>query len=80
MGFLSMPIRGLMRVFEEVANRAEEERYNDDAVKVQLMELYKALEASAITEAEFEKREAELVERLEEIEEHKKAKAGHGSH
>jgi hypothetical protein len=80
MGFLGVPFRGLIRVFEEIADRAEQELYNEDAVKAELMELYKRLEAGALSEEEFDKRETELVQRLEEIEAHKKAKARHGAH
>lgn len=72
MGLLSIPFRGMIRVFEEVAKRAEEEIYNEDAVKAELTELYLKLEAGGISEEDFERHEAELVERLEEIEQYKK--------
>lgn len=71
MGLLSMPFRGMIRVFEEVAKRAEEEMYNEDGVKAELTDLYMKLEGGGITEEEFGRREAELVERLEAIEQHK---------
>jgi len=80
MGLFSMPLRGLLRVFEEIAERAEQELYNEDAVKAELMELYKRLEAGSISEEDFNQQEAALVERLEEIEEHKREKAGHAVH
>jgi len=80
MGLISAPIRGLLKVFEEIASRAEDEMYNEDGVKAELMELYKRLEAGAITEEDFTLQEGELVQRLEDIEEHKRAKAGHGPH
>lgn len=70
MGLLSAPFRGLLRVFEEVADRADEELYGEDAIKAELADLYMRLEAGTITEEEFEQREAELVQRLEEIDEH----------
>jgi hypothetical protein len=76
MGLLSTPFRGLLRVFEEVADRAEQELYNEDAVRADLTDIYMKLEAESLTEGEFARREAELVERLEEIEEHQKQ----GSH
>ena len=44
MGLLSAPFRGLLRVFEEVAQRAEHELYDDDAVKAELLDLYQRLE------------------------------------
>jgi Gas vesicle protein G len=74
MGFLSLPLRGLIRVFEEVAERAEKEMYDGDAVMAELTELYRMLESGAIAEEEFDRREAALVERLEEIEEHNAAR------
>lgn len=80
MGIFSAPFRGLVRVFEEIADRAEQELYNEDAVKAELMAIYKQLEAGTMSEEEFEKREAELVERLEAIEAHKSGKVPHGAH
>lgn len=77
MSFLSFPLRGLLRVFEEVAERAEDELYNEDAVMAELTELYKKLEAGALNEDEFNERESELVERLEAIEEHKNGRRAH---
>jgi hypothetical protein len=64
--------RGLLKVFEEVAQRAEQVLYDEDAVKAELTEIYLKLEAGALTEEEFGKREAELVQRLEEIEAYQK--------
>ena len=74
MGLLTAPFRGLLWVFEEVAKRAEQELYDEDAVKAELTDLYMKLEAGSITEDEFGRQEAELVKRLEVIEEHKKHK------
>ena len=48
---------------------------NEDEVRQELRELYEQLESGRITEGEFEKREEDLVKRLEEIEEYKKDKA-----
>jgi hypothetical protein len=79
MGLLSMPFRGLLRVFEEVADRAEHELYDEDAVKAELTDIYRKLEAGSLTEEEFGRREAELVKRLEEIEEHNKRRGRRGS-
>ncbi len=71
MGLISAPFRGLLRIFEEVADQAEKELYDEDAVKSELAEIYKQLEAGDLTEEEFDLREAELVQRLENIEERK---------
>ncbi|HVE84048.1 MAG TPA: gas vesicle protein GvpG [Myxococcales bacterium] len=74
MGLISAPFRGLLKVFEEVADRAEKVLYDEDAVKAELTDIYMKLEAGSLTEEEFNRREAELVQRLEEIEAHQKQK------
>jgi hypothetical protein len=76
MGILTAPLRGLLRIFEEVAERAEEELFGEDAVMSELTELNRSFEAGSLTEEEFARREAELVQRLEEI---KERKAGRSS-
>jgi hypothetical protein len=78
MGLITAPFRGLLRVFEAIAERAEHELYDDDAVRAELTDLYHQLEAGALTEEEFGRREAELVERLEVIEEHQRQRSGRG--
>jgi hypothetical protein len=81
MGILSSPFRGMMRVFKEVAQRAEDELYNEDAVKAELMEMYRQLEAGSLSEVAFAHREEELVERLDAIAEYQKRKrGGRGTH
>jgi hypothetical protein len=77
MGLLTLPFDGLMAIFREVADRAEAELYDDGAVRDELVQLYQQLEAGSLTDAEFDAREMKLVERLEEIERHNRAKAGH---
>jgi len=82
MGIASAPFRGLLWVFEEIADRVEQELYDEDAVKAELTDSYLKLEAGSITEAEFGCLEAELVKRLEAIGEHKKhmqQRSGRGS-
>ena len=78
MSLVTLPFRGLLRVFEEIADRAEQELYDEDAVKAELMELYRKLEAGSLSEEDFAQHEARLVERLEEIDERKKRRAGRG--
>jgi hypothetical protein len=74
MGIINASVRGLFRVFDEVADLAEKELYDEDGVKNELMEIYKNLEAGVLDEEEFERREARLVERLGEIEERQKSR------
>ena len=78
MGLISTPFRGLLAVFEKIAERAEEELYDEEAVRTELTEAYQQLEAGELSEEAFEKREAELVERLEMIEARKRAQARGG--
>jgi hypothetical protein len=68
MGILTWPFNGLIRIFEEVAERAEHEMYNEEAVMAELTELYRKLESGDLSEEEFGRREVSLVQRLEEIE------------
>ncbi len=65
----------LLFIAEEVLEQAEKALMNEDEVRHDLRELYEQLESGRITEAVFEKREEELVKRLEEIEQYKKDKA-----
>ncbi len=65
----------LLFIAENILEQAEKELMNEDEVRHDLRELYEQLESGRITEEEFEKREEELVKRLEEIEEYKKDKA-----
>ncbi len=76
MGLVTAPLRGLLWVFEEIADRAEKELYDEDAVKAELMEIYRTLEAGSLTEDDFNRREAELVERLQRIDERKTGRRG----
>jgi len=67
---LAFPIRGLLWVFEEIHNAAEQElRGEADAITDELRQLYAMLESRQITEAEFEIREAQLLDRLDDIHE-----------
>ncbi len=64
------PFKGLVWVFEEVRDAAEQELANDaDLVTIQLQQLYTMLESGQMTEAEFETRESELLDRLDAIQE-----------
>ncbi len=62
----------LLFIAEKILEQAEKELMNEDEVRQELRELYEQLESGRITEEGFEKREEELVKRLEEIEEYKK--------
>ena len=67
---LFFPVKGLFWVFDEIQKAAEEELKNDaGAITSQLQQLYVMLESGAITEAQFDAREAELLDRLDALQE-----------
>ncbi|MGW7054376.1 gas vesicle protein GvpG [Streptomyces sp. NPDC054887] len=61
------PVRGAGWVVEQVARAAEEEFYDPGPVMRELAELEEALTSGRIDEETFDRREDELLERLEEI-------------
>ena len=64
-----MLLSGLFWIFREVHKAAQEEMDRQaEAITTELGELYRMLEAGKIPEAEFEVREKELLDRLEEVE------------
>lgn len=65
---LLSPVKGLLWVFREIHHAAEEEIVNEaEAITTELSELYMMLETGKITEAEFDSREKNLLDRLEKI-------------
>jgi hypothetical protein len=65
---LASPIRGLLWVFREVQNAAEEDQANAaQQITQQLAELYQLLETGKISEAEFEVQEEQLLDRLDQM-------------
>ncbi len=66
---LLFPVRSILWIFRELYKTAQEEISNEaEAITTQLSELYMELETERITEAEFDEREKELLDRLDEIE------------
>jgi hypothetical protein len=57
----------LLFAFKQIAQTADKELYDEDAVKRDLQALYRQLETRQISEREFERREQVLVRRLEKI-------------
>lgn len=68
---LLAPIKGVQFIAKKIQEAAQEELLDEGAVRRDLTTLYMQLETGKITEEEFEQRENELVEKLEEIEEYK---------
>src|SRR5918993_2688031 len=64
---LGGPGQAAMFVLKEIARKAQEDWLDDDAVKQELQEIYALAEAGKISSQEFEARECNLLERLEQI-------------
>jgi hypothetical protein len=69
------PVKGLVWVAEKVAEQAENELYNADRVRGQLMELELRLDLGEITEEEYLEAEEFLLERLRIIQERRSAQS-----
>ena len=64
---LTLPLKGLWGIFETIKEMAEEEM-NDTDLQKKLLELQLLYELGEITEEEFNKSEAEILNRLNELE------------
>lgn len=66
---LASPFKGLLWVFEEIAQAASEnQEVEAEAIKAALAGLYRQLEAGEIGEAEFDLGEQVLLDRLDALE------------
>ncbi|MFD8544825.1 gas vesicle protein GvpG [Streptomyces sp. NPDC059649] len=70
------PVRGIWWVMGKVLEAAENEYYDPAPVERQLAELEKALLAGEIDEETFDRREDELLDRLDEIRAHVQGTGG----
>jgi hypothetical protein len=70
---VTAPAAGIRYCLEKVLEVAEHQMWDEDPVREQLILVNEAYEEGRIPEAEFREREAELLARLREIREHKKA-------
>jgi hypothetical protein len=67
---LLFPFKSILSVFREIYKAAlEEMKAEADSIRVELSQLYLALESGALTEEAFDARERELLDRLDAIEE-----------
>ncbi|MGY5125269.1 gas vesicle protein GvpG [Streptomyces nigrescens] len=64
------PVRGVAWVMERALEAAEKEYYDPEPVERELAELERALLAGDISEETFDRREDELLDRLDEIRAH----------
>lgn len=67
---LLAPIKFPLYVLKKIHETAESEFTDKDKITSQLRELYLLVESGKITEEEFNKMEAELLDKLEAIEEY----------
>ncbi|MFF8609711.1 gas vesicle protein GvpG [Streptomyces sp. NPDC015346] len=72
------PVRGTAWVLDQVLLAAEREYYDPERVRGQLAALVDDLENSRIDAEEFDRREDELLDRLDEIEAYRRGR-GSGS-
>ena len=72
---LSAPIAGIRYCLEKVAEVAEREMWDEEPVREQLILENQAYEEGRIDEDTFRAREAEILARLREIKEHRRALA-----
>ena len=61
------PVRGTVWIAEKIQEQAELELYDESAIQQQLVELAAARETGAYEEAEIERAEDMLIERLLEL-------------
>ncbi|MEW2080480.1 gas vesicle protein GvpG [Streptomyces sp. NPDC005283] len=59
------PLRGAAWVLQQVVDEAERQYYDPSAIQGELARLAEQLDAGDIDEAEFDRREDELLERLQ---------------
>ncbi|MEU9957951.1 gas vesicle protein GvpG [Streptomyces sp. NPDC050982] len=59
------PVRGSFWAIQQVVNEAERQYYDPATVRAELGRLEERLEAGEIDEAEFDRQEDELLDRLE---------------
>jgi hypothetical protein len=71
----TLPLAGMKFVFKQVADLADQELYDEGAIRDQLLLLQLQLEDGDIDEDDFTEQEAELLTRLREIKAHKRAEA-----
>src|SRR6185312_5713785 len=64
---LAAPGKAMLFLFRELAKKAKDDFLDDDTVKQQLQEIYALLDAGTISGQEFESREIQLLQRLEQI-------------
>ena len=70
---ITLPMAGMKFVFQQIADLADQELYDESTVRDQLLLLQVQLEEGDVDEDEFAEREAELLARLREVKARKRA-------
>ncbi len=65
--------KALLWIAEQIKERADAELFDPEPVRAELLLLHRRFELGEIGEAEFDKQEAELIERLERLEDLRRA-------
>ncbi|AIA00801.1 gas vesicle protein GvpG [Streptomyces noursei] len=65
------PVRGVAWILDRIVEAAEDEYYDPRPVQQQLVQLEDALQSGEIDEETFDRREDELLDKLEEIRAHR---------
>ncbi|MEL6876486.1 MAG: gas vesicle protein GvpG [Pseudomonadota bacterium] len=73
---VSLPVSGVTSVFKKIHEAVEQEMYNPEAIRAELMALGDMLDRGEIDEDAFEEAEERLLDRLDEVEEYLAAKNG----
>jgi len=73
LGPITLPAKGLLFVFEKIADAVDQERLDEDKVRGMLMELQLRYELEEMSEEEYREQEEELLEWLNAIREYKEA-------
>ncbi|MEM9500788.1 MAG: gas vesicle protein GvpG [Pseudomonadota bacterium] len=73
---VSLPVAGVTGVFKKIHEAVEQEYYNPEAIRAELMTLGDMLDRGEIDEETFEEAEERLLDRLDEVEEYLAAKNG----
>ncbi|MDD3472088.1 MAG: gas vesicle protein GvpG [Syntrophaceae bacterium] len=67
---LTAPFKGVLWIFEEIHKAALQERQDEsELITAELQKLYMLLESGSITEEEFDQKEAQLLDRLDSLQE-----------
>lgn len=64
---LFSPVHGVVWLAEQIKEAAEAEKFDESKIRESLLALQMKLELEEITEEEYQERETELMERMEEI-------------